>query len=187
MKFETTSVVGAYLVHLDLRGDERGFFARVFCAQEFGDFGLVTNFVQFNTSLSVDPGTLRGMHYQARTSAETKVVRCIKGAIFDVAIDLRKTSPSFGKFTAARLDDINRDMLYVPKGCAHGFLTLEPNTEVLYFVDNFYHPGDERGVRFDDPTFAVPWPSFPSQISDKDRSWPNFDAANSIDEEWLKH
>lgn len=175
MKLEPTFIDGAYVLHLEPRGDERGFFARVFCSREFSEVGLVTEFVQFNSSLSTRAGTLRGMHYQTGASAETKLVRCIRGAIYDVAIDLREQSRTFGASFGVLLNESNRDMFYVPKGCAHGYLTLEASTEVLYFVDNFYDPNAEEGIRFDDPAFGVSWPFEPIEVSEKDRSWNPFD------------
>ncbi len=175
MRFTTTPVVGAHLIDLEKRGDERGFFARVFCRDEFKDHGLSADIVQINTSLSAQKGTLRGMHYQLAPSAETKVVRCIRGALFDVVLDLRPDSPSYGQWFGAELSAENRTMMYVPKGCAHGFLTLTDNTEAFYLVDNVYAPSLERGVRYDDPRFGIVWPDVPLEISQKDRGWPDFD------------
>lgn len=177
MRFEETPLRGVFTIHLERRGDERGFFARVFCANEFSEQGIAATFVQVNNSVSAVKGTLRGMHYQLAPYAETKVVRCIRGAIFDVALDIRPDSPTFGQWYGVRLDDENRDMLYVPRGCAHGLLTLEANSEVLYLVDNFYAPDAERGIRFDDPCFGIEWPLEPVELSAKDRSWPDFDPA----------
>jgi dTDP-4-dehydrorhamnose 3,5-epimerase len=177
MKFELTPINGVVLVHLERRGDERGFFARTFCANEFQEAGLAPEVVQANSSWSARRGTLRGMHYQLAPYAEAKTIRCIRGAIFDVALDLRPDSPTFGRWYGVRLDAENRDMLHVPRGCAHGLLTLEDDTEVLYLVDNFYAPTHERGVRFDDPRFGIEWPLAPQEMSDKDRSWPDFDPA----------
>ncbi|MBV8256436.1 MAG: dTDP-4-dehydrorhamnose 3,5-epimerase family protein, partial [Actinobacteria bacterium] len=128
MRFDETPIPGAFTVELDRRGDERGFFARVFCEEEFGAAGLPTRFVQVNNSLSAERGTLRGMHYQLAPAAEVKVVRCIRGALWDVVLDLREASPTFGRWYGAELSAENRRMMVVPEGCAHGFVTLEPDT-----------------------------------------------------------
>ena len=177
MIFTQTPIPGAYLIDLEKRGDERGFFARAFCVQEFAAHGLVTHFVQVNNSLSAERGTLRGMHYQLAPRAETKLVRCIRGALFDVILDLRPGSPTFGRSFGAELTAENRRMMYVPKGFAHGFLTLADATEAFYFVDESYAPQAERGVRWNDPRFAIQWPFAPSVLSDKDRNQRDFDAS----------
>jgi dTDP-4-dehydrorhamnose 3,5-epimerase len=177
MKFTETPLAGAYLIDLEKRGDDRGFFARAFCVHEFGARGLVTQFVQVNDSLSERRGTLRGMHYQLAPKAETKLVRCIRGALFDVILDLRRESPTFCKSFGAQLTSENRQMMYIPKGFAHGFLTLEDDTEAFYFVDEFYAPEKERGVRFDDPRFSLFWPTPPVVVSDKDKRQRDFDPA----------
>lgn len=175
MKFTPTPVQGAFLIDLDRKGDDRGFFARFFCEREFANAGLKTRFVQINTSLTSQAGTLRGMHYQLPPSAEVKVVRCLTGALFDVVLDLRPDSPTFATWFGAELNAENRTMMYVPEGCAHGFVTLVDNTEALYLVSQFYGPDEERGVRFDDPRFGVQWPIAPTEVSAKDRVWPDFD------------
>ena len=175
MQIADTPVHGAHLIDLERRGDERGFFAQFFCEREFGDAGLKNHFVQINNSLTAKSGTLRGMHYQLPPTAEVKVVRCLRGALFDVVLDLRPDSPSFGTWFGAALTADNRTMMYVPEGCAHGFVTLEDDTEALYLVSSFYSPKDERGVRFDDPRFAIAWPLTPNEVSAKDRVWPDFD------------
>jgi len=168
--------MGAYLVDLDKKGDDRGFFARAFCEDEFKHHGLVQHFCQVNNSLSAAKGTLRGMHYQLSPRAETKLVRCVRGALYDMILDLRDDSATFGRSFGAELSAENRRMMYVPKGFAHGFLTLTDDTEAFYFVDEFYSPERERCVRYNDPKFAMKWPETPSVISDKDRNQPNFDA-----------
>src|ERR1700678_1145679 len=155
MIFTETPLKGAYLIDLEKRGDERGFFARAYCEREFGDQGLVTRFVQINNSLSARKGTLRGMHYQLTPKAETKVVRCIRGALYDMILDLRPGSATFGNSFGAELTAENRRMMYVPKGFAHGFLTLADDTEPFYFVDEFYAPEHERCIRYDDPRFGL--------------------------------
>ncbi|RCS25662.1 dTDP-4-dehydrorhamnose 3,5-epimerase [Phyllobacterium salinisoli] len=175
MIFRETGLKDARLIDLTTRGDERGFFARLFCENEFGSAGLETDFVQINTSLSAKAGTLRGMHYQLMPSAEVKVVRCIRGALWDCIVDLRPHSPTFGKWFGATLSAENRTMLYVPRGFAHGFITLTDDVEALYLVSAFYAPEQERGLRWDDPFFAIEWPCQPVEISAKDGSWPSFD------------
>ena len=175
MKFNPTPLHGAYLIELERRGDDRGFFARFYCEKEFRDAGLPTGFVQINNSLSAKRGTLRGMHYQLPPSAEIKVVRCVKGVLYDVILDLRPDSPTFGRHFGAELNDDNRLMMYVPKGFAHGILTLSDDVEALYLVSDFYAPEAERGVRFDDPRFAIAWPIAPVEVSPKDKAWPDYD------------
>jgi dTDP-4-dehydrorhamnose 3,5-epimerase len=177
MIFRETPLAGAYVIELEKRGDDRGFFARAFCEKEFGGQKLATRFVQVNNSLSAQRGTLRGMHYQLAPKGETKLVRCIRGGLHDVILDLRPDSPTFGKSFGADLTAENRRMMYVPKGFAHGFITLEDDTEAFYFVDEFYAPECERGVRWDDPKFAVPWPASPTVLSDKDAKQRDFDPA----------
>jgi dTDP-4-dehydrorhamnose 3,5-epimerase len=177
MKFIETNVSGGFVIELEKRGDDRGFFARAFCANEFSDQGLSTNFVQVNNSLSAEKGTLRGLHYQLPPSQETKVVRCIRGALWDVILDLRPDSSTFGQWFGEELTAENRRMMYVPKGCGHAFITLADDTEVFYFVDEFYNPDLERGVRWNDPKFNIGWPIEPLVLSDKDRDQRDFDAA----------
>jgi dTDP-4-dehydrorhamnose 3,5-epimerase len=177
MIFTETPLSGAYVIELERRSDDRGFFARVFCEKEFADHGLATRFVQVNNSLAREKGTLRGMHYQLPPSAESKLVRCVRGSFHDVIIDLREESPSFGGHFEVELSAENRTMLYVPKGFAHGFITLETNTEAFYFADEFYAPERERGIRWNDPRFGIEWPLEPTVISEKDRFHPDFDPA----------
>jgi dTDP-4-dehydrorhamnose 3,5-epimerase len=177
MIFTPTRLPGSYLIDLEKKGDDRGFFARAFCQNEFSGKGLVGQFCQVNNSLSAHKGTLRGMHYQLAPKAETKLVRCIRGALYDMILDLRAGSHTFGLSFSAVLDADNRRMMYVPKGFAHGFLTLVDDTEALYFVDEFYSPEHERCIRYNDPKFALQWPTAPTVISDKDKNQPDFDAA----------
>ena len=174
MKFHPTPLKDAFVIELEKRGDERGFFARTFCVHEFAAHGIDNKIVQINNSLSAQKYTLRGMHYQLAPHAETKIVRCIKGALYDVILDLRPESPTFGKWFGAELTAENRNMMVVPKGFAHGFLTLEDNTEAFYLVSEFYAPQAERGLRYNDPRFAIEWPHVPVVISDKDANWPDF-------------
>ena len=177
MIFTETPLRGAYLIDLQKRGDERGFFARAFCAHEFAEHGLATNMVQANNSLSGQKGTLRGMHYQLAPKAETKLVRCLAGALHDMILDLRSGSPTFGQSFGAELTAENRRMMYVPKGFAHGFISLVDNTEVYYLVDEFYSPEHERGIRWSDPRFSIQWPIQPVVISERDQNARDFDPA----------
>jgi dTDP-4-dehydrorhamnose 3,5-epimerase len=177
MIFTPTPIMGACVIELEKRGDERGFFARVFCEREFAAHGLVSHFAQFNNSLSAERGTLRGMHYQLPPRAETKLVRCVRGSLWDVVLDLRRESPTFGRWFGTELTAENRRMLYVPKGCAHGFVTLTDHTEAFYFADEFYAPELERGVRWNDAHFDIRWPIAPAVLSEKDSRWPDFDPA----------
>ena len=175
MIFNKTPLPGAYIIDLEKKGDDRGFFARVFCKQEFKQHELETEFVQINNSLSAKKGTLRGMHYQLDPHAEVKVVRCIKGRLWDVILDIRPNSPTFGQWFGAELSAENRRMMYVPKGFAHGFITLEDDSEAIYLVSAYYAPEFERGIRWNDPKFNIQWPIEPQVISDKDRNHPDFD------------
>lgn len=175
MQFNKTKLEGAYTIELDRLGDDRGFFARLFCSKEFADAGLIDSFVQINNSLTRDKGTLRGMHYQLPPSAEVKVVRCIQGALFDIILDLRPDSPTFCQWFGDTLSAENRRMMYVPKGFAHGFITLEENTEAFYLAGAPYAAEQERGIRYNDPKFNIKWPLEPVVISEKDKNWPDFD------------
>ncbi len=175
MIFHDTPLQGAYLIEPEKRGDERGFFARVFCDDEFAARGLEARYVQANNSLTARKGALRGMHYQLPPAAEVKLVRCIRGGIHDLIVDLRPDSPSFGKWFGADLTAENRLMMYVPRGFAHGFVTLTENAETFYMVSAPYAPQQERGLRFDDPWFSAEWPVRPEEVSAKDGSWPAFD------------
>ncbi len=177
MIFTPTPLAGAYLIDLEKKGDDRGFFARAFCETEFNQHELTRHFCQVNNSLSAQKGTLRGMHYQLPPKAETKIVRCIRGALYDMILDLRDGSPTFGQGFGAKLTAENRRMMYVPKGFAHGFLTLVADTEVFYFVDEFYSPEHERCVRYNDPRFELKWPENPILISDRDKNQSDFDPA----------
>jgi dTDP-4-dehydrorhamnose 3,5-epimerase len=165
--FEETPVPGVFTIELEKIGDERGFFARVFEDRVFEQHGLVSHFTNVNNSLSAERGTLRGMHFQVAPAAEVKLVRCVRGSFYDVALDL-----ATGKWFGTMLSADNRRMLYVPEGCAHGFLTLEDDTEALYLTTSYWSPEHERGVRWDDPAFAIDWPAEPVVLSDKDRAWP---------------
>jgi dTDP-4-dehydrorhamnose 3,5-epimerase len=168
MKFRETSLAGNYLIDLDLREDERGFFARYFCEKEFSDVGLHTRWVQINNSMSCDIGTMRGLHFQRPPHEEVKLVRCLRGSIWDVVIDLRKGSGTYGQWFGATLSDKNRTMMYVPKGFAHGFVSLESDSEILYLVSDFYVPEAEGTLIWNDPDVGIQWPVQPQVLSDKD-------------------
>ena len=175
MQFLATPLADAFVVELDLRGDQRGFFARLFCENEFASAGLHSHFVQVNNSLSSRKGTLRGLHYQLAPAAEVKLVRCIRGALYDVIVDIRPDSPTYCRWFGAELSAANRRMMYVPRGFAHAFITLADETEAIYLVSDFYSPDCERGLRWNDPRFAIQWPLQPVEISEKDSNWPDFD------------
>lgn len=175
MLFQPLKLSGAYLIDLEKKGDDRGFFARVFCHKEFDHHKLETSFIQVNNSLSAKKGTLRGIHYQLHPKSEVKLVRCIQGSLFDIIVDLRIDSPTFGEWYGAELSAENRRMMYVPRGFGHAFITLEDNTEALYMVSEAYSPTHERGLRWNDPRFSIEWPIMPTVISDKDQNHPNFD------------
>jgi dTDP-4-dehydrorhamnose 3,5-epimerase len=165
---------GAYVIELEKRADERGFFARTFCEREFTAHGLKTHFVQCNISFNKWKGTLRGMHFQAAPFEEAKVIRCNRGAIFDAIIDLRPESPTFKQYVTAELSAENGKMFYVPEGFAHGFQTLENDTEIFYQMSQFYSPEHGRGVRWNDPAFGIKWPEGERIIIERDRTYPDF-------------
>jgi dTDP-4-dehydrorhamnose 3,5-epimerase len=174
MHFEETNLCGAWLIDLAPACDHRGFFARTFCVQAYADHGLTTGFVQHSISQSVARGTLRGMHFQRPPRSEVKVVRCLKGAIWDVIIDLRAESATYRRWQGFELTADNQRQLYVPEGFAHGFQTLCDDTRVSYLISAFYAPLAASGVRYDDPAFAIDWPLPVSEISEKDSTWPDF-------------
>lgn len=170
MKFTETKLKGAYVIEVEPLADERGFFARSWCQKEFAEHGLNPNLVQCNISFNLKKGTLRGMHYQAKPYQEAKLIRCTKGAIYQVVIDIRPDSFTFNQWVAVELTAENRKMLYVPKGMASGFQTLMDNTEVFYQMAEFYHPESAKVVRWDNPAFEIEWPIEVKIISDKDNS-----------------
>jgi len=174
MLFEETRIGGVLRIHPERRTDERGFFARTWCRDEFEKAGLDARLAQCSISFNPHKGTLRGMHYQAAPYAETKLVRCTMGAIYDVIVDLRADSPTFRKWLGVTLTAENREMIYIPEGCAHGFLTIEDNSEIFYQMSEFYHPEAACGVRWNDPAFGIEWPGKVEVISERDRSLPNF-------------
>jgi dTDP-4-dehydrorhamnose 3,5-epimerase len=175
MNFIKIPLAGAYIIEMEKRQDDRGFFARSFCRDELSLHGLNNEIVQTNNSLSNVSGTLRGMHFQKYPKGEDKIVRCIRGSLLDVIIDLRPESPSFMRHYSIMLSAENGTSLYVPKGFAHGFMTLEAYTEAFYLVTEKYSPEYERGVRYNDPAFGIRWPMEPVEISVKDSSYPAFD------------
>jgi dTDP-4-dehydrorhamnose 3,5-epimerase len=172
VRFEPTALAGAYLIHLEPRVDERGLFARAFCAQEFAGQGLETSYVQSNISSNARAGTVRGLHFQRAPDAEVKLVRCVKGAIYDVVVDMRAGSPTYLRSFGAELSDANGLMMYVPKDFAHGYQALSDGASVFYMVTAFYAPQAEGGLRFDDPRLAIKWPRPVTDVSDKDARWP---------------
>jgi dTDP-4-dehydrorhamnose 3,5-epimerase len=174
MIIEETALRGAYLISLVPIADERGFFARSWCREEFRARGLNPDLVQCNISFNRRKGTLRGMHYQAEPNTEVKLVRCTRGACYDVIIDLRRNSPTFRHWLAVELTSENRRMLYIPEGFAHGLQTLADETEVLYQMSTFFVPDAARGVRWDDPAFGIQWPEADRIMSAKDRNYPDF-------------
>ncbi len=172
MIFQETKLKGAYLIDLEPFQDERGLFARTFCQNEFKDIGHSKEFVQFNHSLTIPKATIRGLHYQKPPFAEIKLIRCIRGKVYDVIVDLRRQSPTFLQYIGVELSAQNMRMIYIPEGFAHGFQTLEENSELIYHHTAFYQPGVEGGVRYNDPTVGVEWPLEPTVISDKDQKHP---------------
>lgn len=180
MLFIETPISGAFAVDLEPRGDDRGFFARAFCADEFAAHGLSMTIAQANLSWSAHAGTMRGLHFQLPPFAESKFIRCVRGAVFDVIVDLRPESVTFGQHVGMELSAENRRAMFVPERCAHGLLTLTDDSEVFYPVGAPYQPGLESGLRFDDPDLDIDWPIAAVHITEKDRSWPSF--AARIDE-----
>ena len=172
MHFSKTGIEGVWVIEPDFHKDERGYFFRAWCAREFAESGIAFVPVQANMGFSRLKGTVRGMHYQVEPALEAKLVRCTRGAIFDVALDLRPGSVTFRKWFGAELTAENGRMLFVPEGCAHGYQSLEDRTEMHYMTSQFYAPGAARGARFDDPAFTIEWPLVPSVISAQDRNWP---------------
>ncbi len=175
MIFTKTNLEDAFVIDIEKKEDDRGFFARTFCANEFSENNLDSKFVQANTSFNYKKGTLRGMHFQKPPYEEDKLVRCTKGSIFDVMIDLRKESPTYKKWFGVELTEENRKSLFVPKGFAHGYMTLEDNTEVTYLVTQFYTPEADSGIKFNDPAFNIEWPMTPVIVSEKDANHPAYE------------
>lgn len=174
MIFTETEISGSYLIDVKRIGDDRGFFGRLWCEREMEEMGLVYSIKQSNIGVSPLKGTLRGLHYQTAPHQEVKIIRCPRGAIYDVIVDLRPDSPTFKKWFAVELTAENSRMLYVPEGCATGYQTLVDDTEIYYHTSEFYHPESATGVRHDDPAFGIEWPLPIAAISDNDKNWKNF-------------
>ncbi len=171
MIFGETRFAGVHLIDIEKHVDGRGFFARTWCRSEFAERGLVTEFVQHSLSFNAERGTIRGLHFQAPPHDEVKVVRCLRGAIHDVIVDLRPDSPTVRRWAAFELTGASRSMLYIPAGFAHGFQTLEPESEISYMISASYMPDATRGIRYDDPALRIDWPLPVARISERDRSW----------------
>lgn len=174
MIFTESSLAGAYVIDVDKKADDRGFFARAFCAQEFKNLGIKPEVAQINVCYNDTQGTLRGMHYQLSPASETKLVRCTRGAIYDVIVDLRPDSPTYLQHFGVELSADNHRSLYVPEMFGHGYQTLTAEAEIVYVVSEFYTPGCERGLRYNDPAFNIQWPLPVSLISQKDSNWDLF-------------
>lgn len=172
MIFHKTKIDGLYIIEPEFKNDERGYFSRVFCKKELAKTGFNFEVVQINKSLNKKKGTIRGMHFQKPPKAENKIVQCIRGAIYDVAIDLRQGSPTYGQWVAEELTEDNRKMFLIPKGFAHGFQSSRDNSEILYFLSEFYSPEYESGVRWDDSFLNIKWPIKDPILSEKDKNWP---------------
>jgi dTDP-4-dehydrorhamnose 3,5-epimerase len=185
MIFTETKLKGAYIIDVSKVNDERGFFGRVWCKKEFEAFGLNTDAVQANASYNKHKGTIRGMHYQVAPFTESKTVRCTAGSIYDVIVDLRPDSPTFKEWIGVELTAESFRMLYVPDGFAHGFITLEDHSSVHYMVTEYYTPGAEAGVRYDDPAFNIEWPIQPTVVSAKDKSHPPFKSFHKMEHQQL--
>ena len=180
MKFKKTHLEGNYLIDLEKKEDERGFFARYYCHNEFKEKNLNTKWLQINNSLSKIKGTIRGLHFQRDPNSEVKLIRCLKGSIWDVVVDLRLGSKTFGQWFGAELNSNNRTMMYVPKGFAHGFISLSPDTEILYLVSDFYSPDLEGTLIWNDPSVGIEWPLEPVVISEKDKNASNLNKLSPI-------
>jgi dTDP-4-dehydrorhamnose 3,5-epimerase len=174
VKFTRSELGGAYIIELDRLDDDRGFFARAWCQTEMEEHGLAARVAQANVSFNTRAGTLRGMHYQVAPYEETKLIRCTRGALFDVIVDLRRDSPTYKKWMGVELTAQNYKSLFVPAHFAHGFITLEDDTEAMYLVSEFYTPAAERGLRWNDPVFGIAWPRPVQVISEKDAKWPDY-------------
>ncbi len=173
MQFYETKLKGAFIIEPEIIQDDRGFFARSWCRKEFDNYGINSDLVQCNISFNNKKGTLRGMHYQTFPHGEAKLIRCTAGSIYDVIIDLRPDSETYKKWFGTELSKENHKMIYVPEECAHGFLTLEDNTEVFYQMSEYFHSDYAVGVRWNDPVFSIDWPDEVQVISDRDRDYPD--------------
>jgi dTDP-4-dehydrorhamnose 3,5-epimerase len=172
MKFEPTGVDGAFVVHVEPRHDERGFFGRIWCEREFAAAGIDVTWRQANVGFSHAALTLRGIHFQRSPDAESKLVRCTRGRVFDVAVDLRPSSATYRRWTGHELTAENGRMLFVPEGCGHAYLTLGDDSEIIYLTSAFYAPDSASGARWNDPAFGIKWPATPSTVSEQDAGWP---------------
>jgi dTDP-4-dehydrorhamnose 3,5-epimerase len=175
LRFQPTEIDGAFFVELDTHVDERGLFARTFCEDVFAKAGADMRAVQTNISRNPKAGTLRGMHYQAPPHEEAKLIQCVRGRVFDVAVDLRRDKPSFGRFVGTQLSADGNRLFLIPKGCAHGFLTLDDDSDLLYYMGAAFVPGAGRGVRWNDAAFKIAWPAAPRLISERDATYPDYD------------
>jgi dTDP-4-dehydrorhamnose 3,5-epimerase len=180
VRFEPTAIEGAFFVELDVHEDERGAFARTFCEQVFAQAGINMRIVQTNVSRNPTVGTLRGMHYQASPHEEPKLIQCVRGRIFDVAIDLRSHAPSYRRSVCTELSADDNRLFFIPPGCAHGFLTLERDSDVFYYMGAAFVPGVARGVRWNDPAFEIPWPGPPRLMSERDAAYGDYVLANEV-------
>lgn len=178
MKFSELGLSGVWLIEPEAYSDSRGVFRRHFCAREFGAHGIAPTVAQGNISENIQLGTLRGFHYQAKPHREAKTLSCLAGAIYDIVVDLRRSSPTFMKWIAVELSANDRKSLHVPAGCANAWLTTASQTVVHYYMSEFYAPEADRGLRYDDPAFAFSWPAAPNVVSDKDRSYADFDPSS---------
>lgn len=174
MKFLKTKIAGVYIITPELKKDARGYFGRIFCLEEMRQIDPKFRIVQSNISSTLKKGTVRGMHFQKHPRSEGKIVQCLQGSVYDVVVDLRKNSPTYGKWVGQELSEKNRKMFFIPKGLAHGFQCLSAKCEMLYFMSEFYSPEHASGVRWNDPMFKIKWPVPVSNISDKDKNWTLF-------------
>lgn len=174
MIFKKTKIEGVFIIEPELKKDSRGYFARIFAKEELKKSGVSFSIVHINRSLSKDKGVIRGLHFQKYPKAEDKIIQCLQGKIFDVALDIRKDSKTYGQWVGEILSVENKKMLLLPKGCAHGFQTLEEDSLIEYFVTQYYSPKCENGIRYNDPAFGIKWPIKNAILSEKDRNWPNF-------------
>jgi dTDP-4-dehydrorhamnose 3,5-epimerase len=180
MIFTETALKGVLLIDPEPVRDERGMFMRTWCQREFEAHGLPITWVQSSISVNARKGTMRGLHYQSAPNEEVKLVRCTVGAIYDVIVDLRSASPTYCHYVGITLSADHRRAVYIPKGCAHGFLTLEDNSEVSYCISEFHVPTSARGFRWDDPAFQIAWPASIEVMSEKDRTWPAFSKSGAL-------
>lgn len=179
MKFRKTKIKGVYIIEPDPKIDKRGYFVRLFCKKEFTNIGMNFNIVQINRSFTKKKGTIRGLHYQNPPYQEDKIIHCPKGELYDVVLDLRKNSATFGKWISERLSEKNKKMILVPKGCANGIQTLTDGCLLEYFISEYYSPQSEYGIRWDDPFFKIKWPIKNPFLSEKDKSWKYYNGISS--------